>query len=113
MQQAETRRVLVPQFSLRWLLAVTTVCAVVFSIAGLGLRGKTWAAGVSIGILSLVVLVAVYALVFALVWLFSALLSLVGRGPSGSGRSPFKGPSAGSAKPPDTADVPATPILLE
>ena len=113
MQQVENRRVLVPQFSLRWLLAVTTVCGVVFSIVALGLRGHTWAAGVSIGILSLVVLALVYALVFAIAWLFSLVTSLVGRGPSRAGRSPFKGPAMGIAKPVDSQDIPAMPILLE
>lgn len=113
MQQVENRRVLVPQFSLLWLLAVTTVCAVAFSFVALGLRGHTWAAGVSIGILSLVVLVLVYALVFAVAWLFSLVTSLVGRGTSGAARSPFRDHASGSAKPVDSQDIPAMPILLE
>ena len=42
------KQVLIPQFSIRWLLLVTAVCAGVFSIFGLAVRGSHWAAGVSI-----------------------------------------------------------------
>ena len=113
MSQVESRRVLIPQYSVRWLLAITTVCGVIFSIVALGLRGHTWATGVSIGILSLVVLAFVYALVFAVAWLFSLIVSLVGRGPRGPGRSPFRNLSVRGVDPVAGKDVPATPILLE
>jgi len=113
MSQVETRRVLIPQYSILWLLAITTVCAVILSIVALGLRGHTWAAGVSIGILSVVILAFVYALVFAVAWLFSLIVGLVGRGPKGPGHSPFKDPSVQGVEPVAGKDVPATPILLE
>jgi len=80
---------LIPQFSLRWLLAVTTVCAVIFSVMGLAVRGSHWAAAVSIAVGSLVVAAMVYALLFAMVWLFSVITSLPGRKSADSGQSPF------------------------
>lgn len=75
---------LIPQFSIRWLLGLTVVCAVIFSIVGLAVRGSRWAMGVSIGIGSLVLLMAVYAGMFFLVWVFSML-----KRRRGAGRSPF------------------------
>jgi hypothetical protein len=77
---------LIPQFSIRWLLGLTVVCAVIFSIVGLAVRGSRWAMGMSIGIGSLVLLMAVYAGMFFLVWVASQYTRRRGRG---SGRSPF------------------------
>jgi len=98
---------LIPQFSIRWLLALTTVCAVIFSIIGLAVRGHAWAAGVSIGIGALVVLTFVYGSLFALVWMFSVVTAPLGGRRARSEMSPFS---------PDAAvgqEVPATPILVE
>lgn len=58
---------LIPQYSLRWLLAITTLVALAFSIAALGLHGVVWAAAVSIAMLASVVLIAVHVALFALV----------------------------------------------
>ena len=104
---------LIPQFSLRWLLALTTVCAVVFSIVGLAMRGSRWAAAVSVGIGSLVVLVMVYGLVFALVWIFSVATSSLGRRRAGSAGSPFQSESSAARSAAGGEEVPAAPILLE
>ena len=106
---------LIPQFSIRWLLVLTAVCAGIFSIFRAASLGSTWATGVSIAIVSAVILLLVYAATFALVWLFS-LVSLRPRmrGPE-PGQSPFSpGTSAVSADN-DAAnkDIPAAPILLE
>ena len=79
---------LIPQFSIRWLLAVTALCAVVFSVFGMALRGHTWAAAVSVVVLSLVVVVWVYALLFAVAWFASLVIPETVRGRS-AGRSPF------------------------
>ena len=63
---------LIPQFSIRTLLIVTTVCAVFFSVVGLAVRGNSWAMGVSAGVLSLVVLAICGTFLFSLVWVASA-----------------------------------------
>jgi membrane protein YdbS with pleckstrin-like domain len=62
---------LIPQFSLRWLLATVTGFAFVFLIVSFAVRGNSWAAGISVGILGLFVALLVYGLVFFLVWLFA------------------------------------------
>ena len=81
---------LIPQFSIRWLLTLTAVSAVIFSIFGLAVRGSAWAAAVSIGIGSLVILALVYALLFGVVWVFSVIMSSLGRGRTGAAPSPFR-----------------------
>jgi len=70
---------LIPQYSIRWLLAVTAVCAGIFSILALGVRGSRWAAGVSVALGSLVILMAVYVLWFALVWAVAAVVPRLAR----------------------------------
>jgi hypothetical protein len=85
---------LIPQFSIRWLLGVTAVCAVIFSIVALGVGGTLWAAAVALGLASLVVLMAIYAGLFALTWGIGALVSLRARGrgaPSPFGPKPPPG----------------------
>ena len=114
---------LIPQYSIRWLLVLTTACGVVFSIFALAVRGDEWALGVSIGIVSLVVVLLIHAFVFTLLWAFSVvtspfLRSSSGWRSSGFGRSPFvRDPSAQAAKVPAAAagdkEIPATPLILE
>ena len=89
MQEDAVKSRLIPQFSIRWLFAVTTIVAVAFSIVGLAVRGSSWAAAVSFGMASLVILVLTYAVMFGAVWLFSVVSGrfLVRR--SRAGHSPF------------------------
>lgn len=77
---------LIPQFSLRWLLGATTLVAVLCAIVAWGLTGQRWAIAVSIGLASLVLLMAVYALFFTAIWGLSLLLSRRTQ----PGQSPFQ-----------------------
>lgn len=81
---------LVPQFTLRWLLGLTAVLAGVFSIVGLAVRGRGWAQGVSAGFVALVAGMMVYAVLFAVVWLAGELLARFRQPPLGG--SPFRPP---------------------
>ena len=103
---------LIPQFSIRWLLGVTAVVAVVFSIVGMATRGSHWAAGVSIAVGSLVVLMLVHVLSFGLVWVFSVLTVLLGR-KAGTARSPFRRVPPAGAAPARDKDAPAAPQVFE
>ena len=89
---------LIPQFSLRLLLGVTAACSVVFSIVALAIRGQGWAIGVSVAVCSLVLIMAVYAALFGLVWMVSLLQAqLPKRGGSpfrATGGSPFRLPAS-------------------
>lgn len=113
---------LIPQYTIRWLLAVMAACAVVFSIFALAVRGSPWARGVaqgvSVAILSLVVVLLIHAFVFAVLWVFSVVTPQILRRWAGFGRTPFAhDPNAPAAKVPGTAagdkEIPAAPILLE
>ena len=101
---------LIPQFSIRWLLALTVVCAGVFSIFRAAHLGSSWATGVSIAIGSAIVLLSVYAATFAMVWLFSLVSARPRRRKPEPGQSPFLQGTPAMA---DDKDVPVAAILLE
>ncbi len=64
---------LLPRFTLRTILAITTAAAVFFLLVGTGFRGQAWAWGAAIGILSLGVAALVHAACFGIVWCFARL----------------------------------------
>src|SRR4051812_21725477 len=64
---------LIPQFSLRRLLATITGCSLIFFVISLAVRGQIWAIAVSIGLLSLLIASLLHGFVFFLVWLFSVV----------------------------------------
>lgn len=79
---------LVPQFTIRWLLVLTAVLAGVFSIVGLAVRGREWAQGISAGFVALVAGMVVYAALFALAWLAGEILGRLRKPPPAG--SPFR-----------------------
>ena len=66
---------LFPRFTLRTILAVTTMAAVFFLLVGTGYRGQQWAWGAAIGIFSLGVVAIVHAACFGVVWCVAQLAS--------------------------------------
>lgn len=103
---------LIPQFSIRWLLGVTALCAVAFSIVALAVRGQQWAIGVSAALLALVVLALVHAGLFCLVWVFAGLIGRSGKqGEPVS--SPFAAPAALAGPRLSEAESSASPTLFE
>ncbi len=66
---------LLPQFSLRLLLAGTSVLAVVSLVIARAVNGAHWAVGVSFGVATLAMGLVIYGLLFFLLWLFSLVLS--------------------------------------
>ena len=109
---------LIPQFTLRWLLIVTAVCAAVFSVVGLAVQGRPWAIGVSVAVGTGVVMMLIYAALFGVVWLVGEVITPIRRRSPGRGTSPFQpgvtplSPVEGSS-PVSDKDIPAPPILLE
>ncbi len=88
---------LIPQYTIRWLLGLMTVCAGLFSILALGVRGVVWAAAVSFALGSLAILMLLYALLFALTW--GVAMAVPRLGASRAGRSPFRPQSAPAGDP--------------
>ena len=66
---------LLPRFTIRALLAMLTICAFVFVIAGMAVRGQHWAWGITIGILSLAFTLLVHAAWFGAVWMLAKMQS--------------------------------------
>jgi len=104
---------LIPQFSIRWLLGLTALCAGVFSIFRAAMHGSPWATGVSAAIFSAVVLMLAYAVTFAGVWFFSLLP--IGRQRAAPGQSPFSPGTPAAADDANAADndAPAAPIIVD
>lgn len=65
---------LIPQYSIRWLLGMMAVSAIVFSIFAVALSGSYWAIGVTMGILSLVAVFVVHFALFSLVGTVAPML---------------------------------------
>ncbi len=80
---------LIPQYTIRRLLAITAGCAVAFSLFGMAVQGKPWAIGISVGIGVVAIAFLAQAGAFAAVWLFSVLTSPVRNRRGRAGRSPF------------------------
>jgi hypothetical protein len=78
---------LIPQFTIRWMLAITAVVAGLFSIVGLAARDHLWAVGVSLGLASVAVALGVYAAFFGILWLFSLLATPFARRPMPAGKA--------------------------
>jgi hypothetical protein len=93
---------LIPQYTIRWLLGLMTVWAVVFSIFAMALRGSRPAMAVSAGILMLVTAFLVYVGLFVLAWMISALTYE---------RSPATAPA--DQEPSQSSEPPVEPIKLE
>ncbi len=64
---------LIPQFSLRWMLAVVTLLAVVFLVASRAVQGSAWAVGVTAAVLMLAAVMLVHGGLFFLIWLVSRM----------------------------------------
>lgn len=99
-----------PQYTLRKLFGVMTVCAVIFTIVGFGIRGQAWAAGLSAALAMLALMLLIHAVLFALIWGVGSLRLGIGQG---KGASPFR---SDALPPPDLSadkDTPAAPIILD
>jgi hypothetical protein len=97
---------LIPRFSLRWLLGLTTVFAFLSLIWSFAFRGQAWALGFSAGLNGLVLLFAFHAGAFLVAWLFvqgSSGVAALGNAPAeGSpfaAESPFARPASDSLPP--------------
>jgi hypothetical protein len=64
---------IMPRFTIRTGLLGVTFCALAFVVVGMALRGETWAWGITIGLVSLLVTLVVHAAWFGLVWMFARL----------------------------------------
>jgi hypothetical protein len=64
-----------PRFTIRALLVLLTVCAFIFVIAGMAVRGHHWAWGVTIGLVSIAFTLLVHMACFGAVWTLAQVQS--------------------------------------
>jgi hypothetical protein len=86
---------LIPRFTLRWLLGLITVSAVVSLVLAYAVRGQAWALGVTAGLWCLAFVALFYVLAFLVAWLIANLraalrpAAAVPFPPRGGGENPF------------------------
>ena len=81
---------LIPQFSLRWVLGVTAVCGVLSLVAAMGLRGSAWATAITLAAASLALTLLAHGAMFFVVWVFSLLAARGLRRRQNAAASPFE-----------------------
>jgi len=101
---------IIPRFSLRWLLALITVCGGLSLILSYAFQSHSWAIATIVGLGSLLVVVALHAVAFSLAWLLTQFSYMAtggstpksggGHSPFGGGGSPFAPPQAADPEPP-------------
>jgi hypothetical protein len=103
---------IIPRFSLRWLLALITVCGGLSLILSYAFQNHSWAIATIVGLGSLLVVVALHAVAFSVAWLltqFSYMATGSSTTKAGGGQSPFGGGSPFA--PPQAAD-PEPPAIM-
>jgi len=79
---------LIPRYSLRWLLGLTTFCALVSLVLSFVVKGQAWAIGVASGLWTAVVAAVLYIAAFLAAWFIAQFVTATRRQPLG-GESPF------------------------
>lgn len=85
---------LIPRFTIRWLLLLTTICAVVFFIVGFAVRGESWAIAISTSVVSLAFAFFLYGLFFVAAFILATLFGIAKRS------QPVGGTPFATAEPP-------------
>jgi hypothetical protein len=90
---------LIPRFTIRWLLGLTTLAAGVSLILSHAVRGQAWALGIVAGLGSLLVLALYFVVTFFVAWFVSRTWGAAGnQSPGGSPFAvPLDGPDANAA----------------
>ncbi|HZN35037.1 MAG TPA: hypothetical protein VFB80_14510 [Pirellulaceae bacterium] len=79
---------IIPQFSLRWLLGLTALCAGISLILSFAMRGDGWAVGSAAALGSVAAVAILHVAAFLGAWLVSQMsIGLFGR--RAEGQSPF------------------------
>ena len=78
---------LIPRFTLRWMLFVLSVSGVFFLFLSLAVKGQAWAIGVSTAIATMLGILVVHMTFFGAAWVLASLLGFAR--PRQQPRSPF------------------------
>jgi hypothetical protein len=82
---------LIPRYSLRWLLVLITAAAAVSLVLSYAFppRNRDWAIGIAAALGCLVLLMVMYAVTFLAAWAISQIESAISKTRGGEGTSPF------------------------
>ena len=80
---------LIPRYSLRWLLGLTTFSALVSLVLSYAVRGHAWAIGVASGLWSVVIAGLFYVAAFLAAWFIAQFVTATRGGSNRGGVSPF------------------------
>ena len=101
---------LIPRYSLRWLLGLMTFSAGVSLILAYAVRGQAWAIGVTSALWSLAVVGLFYVGAFLVAWLIAQALNARRGGlPTAAGGSPFAAAKPGGLPVGAAATAPMRP----
>ena len=78
---------LIPKFTIRWLLLLMSVCSVFFLVFNFAVRGQQWAIAISLAVAGMVVTFLAYGVFFGLAYILASLFGAVRPRPPGG--SPF------------------------
>jgi hypothetical protein len=92
---------LIPRYSLRWLLGLTTFSALISLVLSFAVKGQAWAIGVASGLWTAVIAALFYVAAFLAAWFLAQFVTATRRSSPGGGESPF-----GSRPPQPAADSP-------
>ena len=68
---------LIPRFTVRWLLFLTTVCAGLAFVVSLGVAGQSWAIALAVTFAAFALMVVFYICAFCLAWASAAGWGLI------------------------------------
>lgn len=66
----------IPRFSIRWLLGLTAVCGAISLVLSYAARGEPWGIGATVGLASFVLLFVLHAVAFCVAWLLSQIFAV-------------------------------------
>jgi len=82
------RQVFIRQFSIRWMLGLIAVFALISLVLSHAIAGRAWAVGVAAAIVALGIVFLVHAVLFGMLWPIAEMMQKV-KGPRSAGESPF------------------------
>jgi hypothetical protein len=88
---------LIPRFSIRWLLGLTTFSAGISLVLAYAVRGNPWAIGIVAGLWTVVIIALFYSAAFLSAWLFNQFVAGPLARPRQTSDSPFAAPQPASA----------------
>jgi hypothetical protein len=101
----------IPRFTLLWLLILVTACAGVSFVLSFAHQGHAWALGLLAGLASLATVLTLHAAAFSLAWIYTVLGFAIRGGAVVRGDSPFK-PGTKAPEVPSQVVDPEPPAIM-